>query len=266
MIFNGCGYNFRHDSSFKADRPHGAGGNICMFIRSPARITLNGQNHYVKGNTAIVYRKNSPHIYGAHNAPFVNDWVRFLSDEAEIEYLENLGIQFDTIIECPNIYDLSQIVKMLSVESRSGSKYTQEIIASLLNVLFLKLSDCITQNPSVSVQLTEKLINLRNNIYSLPQNNWSIKDICRSLSVSPSYLQHKYKTLFDTSIKNDITASRLEYGKYLLTTTNHTVRDIAQMIGYENDVHFMYMFKKKTGLTPSGYRNASMEYTKQNEV
>ena len=29
------------------------------------------------------------------------------------------------------------------------------------------------------------------------------------------------------------------------------------MIGYENDVHFMYIFKKKTGITPTEYRNAT---------
>lgn len=261
MNLTGCGYDFRHDSSFKMNRPRGAAGNICMIIRSPARITLNGQDHYVKGNTAIVYRMNSPHIYGAHNAPFINDWVRFLADEEDFVYLEGLGIQFDTIIECPDIYDLSQIVKMMAVESRSINKNTREIIASLLHILFLKLSDCVAKKPSAPVYLAEKLQNLRNNIYSSPQNNWSIEGICQSLSISPSYLQHKYKALFDTSIKSDITASRLEYAKYLLSTTDHSVRDISQLIGYENDVHFMYIFKKKTGLTPSQYRNSSFAQT-----
>ena len=86
-----CGYNFRHDASYRADRPKGAGGYILMIIRSPARITLDGKDHFVKGNTVIVYRKNSPHIYGAHNAPFVNDWVRFQADDEDFAYFHDIA-------------------------------------------------------------------------------------------------------------------------------------------------------------------------------
>ena len=66
----------------------------------------------------------------------------------------------------------------------------------------------------------------------------------------------KYAQLFGNTIKDDIITSRLEYSKYLLTGTDHTVSKISHMVGYENDVHFMYMFKKKTGLTPSQYRRS----------
>ena len=260
MKITGCGYNFRHDSSFKADRPNGASGHIFMIIRSPARITLSGTDYFVKGNAVIVYRKKSPHIYSAHNAPFINDWVRFQAEEADFAYWESIGIPFDTIVEYPNTYDLSHLVKMLSAEYRSNNCNAQQTMATLMHHLFLKLSDCIKSKPLPNIHLTEKLTNLRNNIYSTPQNNWTIQGISQALSISPSYLQHKYKELFSSSIKADITASRLEYGKYLLSTTDHAVRDISQMIGYENDVHFMYMFKKHTGLTPSQYRHTSAKH------
>ena len=60
--------------------------------------------------------------------------------------------------------------------------------------------------------------------------------------------------------KSDIITSRLEYSKYLLDSTDHSISNISSMVGYENDVHFMYMFKKKTGFTPSQYRNSSSTY------
>ena len=252
-----CGYNFRHDANYRADRPKGAGGYILMIIRSPARITLDGKDHFVKGNTVIVYRKTSPHIYGAHNAPFVNDWVRFYPDQKDLEYLSKIGIPFDTIIEYPDIHNLSDIIRLMAAECRSTSAHSQEKRLLLLQLLFLMLSDQLSKKTQVPAHLTEKLTDLRDNIYASPEHKWTIDGICQSLSISPSYLQHKYKKLFGNSIKSDITASRLEYGKYLLSTTDHTVRDISQMIGYENDVHFMYIFKKKTGITPTEYRNAT---------
>ncbi|MBR5569784.1 MAG: helix-turn-helix transcriptional regulator [Oscillospiraceae bacterium] len=45
-----------------------------------------------------------------------------------------------------------------------------------------------------------------------------------------------------------------------LVNTNHNIATISRMVGYENDVHFMYIYKKKTGFTPTQYRRASISY------
>lgn len=260
MWVSGCGYNWCHDSSFKAERPDGAGGNILMIIRSPARITLNKKVYYTKGNCVVIYRQHSPHIYAAHNAPFVNDWVRFLLDEDEVTFWNGLGLQLDSIVELQDVHDLSHLVQLMAVESRSANKNTVESMSYLLRLIFLKLSDYAYKKPITYNQLNKKLMELRNEIYRTPQNNWSIDLICKSMNISPSHLQHKYKQLFGNSIKSDITSSRLEYAKYLLANTNHTITAIAYMSGYETDVHFMYIFKKKMGLTPSQYRNSAVSY------
>ena len=266
MWVSQCGYNWCHDASFKADRPLGASGNIIMIIRSPARITINGKVHYTKGNCVVTLRQQSHHIYAAHNAPFVNDWVRFCCTDEDNAFLASIGIKLDTIQEFPDVRELSHYVQLMAVESHAGNINAVDSMALLMRLLLLKISDYSHKNPASYTQFTKKLMALRNDIYSFPQRDWSIDTICKSMSVSPSHLQHKYKQLYGNSIKSDIIASRLEYSKYLLANTDHSISTISNMIGYENDVHFMYIFKKKTGLTPSGYRNASVEYAKQNEV
>ncbi len=81
------------------------------------------------------------------------------------------------------------------------------------------------------------------------------------MSISPFCLQHKYKQLFGNSIKSDITESRIQYSKWLLTNTHNTVAAISRMVGYANWVTFMYIFKKKTGLTQTQYRNSPAPYS-----
>ena len=260
MWISGCGYNWCHDASFKADRPEGAGGNIIMIIRSPARVTVNHKVHYTKGNCVVIYRQRSPHIYAAHNAPFVNDWVRFHCTDEDYAYLSGIGIELDSIQEFPDVRELSHFVQLMAVESHSGNINSMDSMEFLTRLLLLKLSDYSHKKPASYSQFTKKLMALRNDIYSTPQKVWSIDSICESLGVSSSHLQHKYKQLFGNSIKSDIISSRLEYSKYLLTSTDHSISTISNMIGYENDVHFMYIFKKKTGMTPSQYRNLSAAY------
>ncbi|MNC73208.1 HTH-type transcriptional regulator GadW [compost metagenome] len=52
----------------------------------------------------------------------------------------------------------------------------------------------------------------------------------------------------------DVIASRVEHAKYLLTTTDISVKKIAEMCGYASEIHFMRQFKQQLGLTPSQYR------------
>ena len=169
--------------------------------------------------------------------------------------------EFVSYIENMTVLELSQLVKLISAENHSANKNSIESMSFLLRLLFLKLSDYANKKPVSFTHLTKKLTVLRNDIYSNPQQEWSIDSICKNLDISPSYLQHKYAQLFGNTIKDDIITSRLEYSKYLLTGTDHTVNKISHMVGYENDVHFMYIFKKKTGMTPSQYRNATATHS-----
>lgn len=260
MKVSNCGYDYRHEASYMAERPFGSVGHILMILRSPARILLNGEMHYTKGNSVILYRKETPQFFYANNTEFVNDWVRFDLDQEDFAFLERIGVQFDTIMEHQDVYALSRLVKLLFIEKQSGSPTAEESMILLLRLLFLKLSDYCFQKQVISSKLSEKLAVLKNNIYSNPQNDWSIDSICQSMSISPSYLQHKYKQLFGNSIKSDITESRIQYSKWLLTNTHNTVAAISRMAGYANEVTFMYIFKKKTGLTPTQYRNSPDPY------
>ena len=92
MQISNCGYDYRHDSSYFAERPTGSMGYILMIIRSPARFDLHGQTYYLSGNNVILYHKETPQFFYAHNTEFVNDWVRFDLDADDIIFLEPLPL------------------------------------------------------------------------------------------------------------------------------------------------------------------------------
>ena len=78
--------------------------------------------------------------------------------------------------------------------------------------------------------------------------------MCKNLGISRSYLQHLYKQYFGVSVTQDIKLCRMEHAKYLLSGTDMTVATIASECGYVTDVHFMRMFRRMTGISPSDYR------------
>lgn len=256
MEITHCGFDMQHSSGFKVLRPTGLGEYLLLIMRSPVCVIVNEKTHYTKGHSVILFHKDTPHFFAADNKPYINDWIQFQADEADLQFLSEISLKFDTLIEYADAYVLSRLVKQICTERGSNNKNANKSVKLLLELLFLKLSDLDVEESTFSSHLSEQLSILRNNIYSSPQNDWSIDRICKTMSISPSYLQHKYKQMFHTGIKRDITLSRLELSRHLLSNTALSIAEISRRVGYENDVHFMRVFKKETGFTPSQYRKS----------
>ena len=257
MEISNCGYNYRHPSDFRIHRPNGSGDNMLLIVRSPAFFVFDGQTHYTKGNAVVVFKKGTPQIYGPLDCEYVNDWVHFDANEADEAYFSRLDIPLDTIMEFQSVSELTKLIRYMCFEKYSNNRHFTQSTALYFHLLLLKISDLCVRHRMPYSALSHKLTALRNDIYTNPQENRNINDIAKELSVSVSYLQHQYKRLFQNGIKRDITVSRMEYSKYLLFNTDYTVAAISHLCGYENDVHFMRIFKRENGCTPTQYRNSN---------
>ena len=256
MKITNVGYHYRHPSGFCIDRPHGSGDYILLIIKTEAFAFFNGNRTTVPQNSAIVFKKGTPQLYGADLCEFVNDWIHFELDESEEQAISALGVPFDTVIPLRDATEFSGFIKSIFLERYSQNFHKEAAMQRYFDLIFFKLSERINQqSPENEHRYYDRFCVLRNQIRLEPQVNWNIDAISKRMNLSRSYLQHLYKLFFGVSIVSDIQSSRMEYAKYLLTSTDMTVAGISRLCGYENDVHFMRLFKKAIGTTPSGFRN-----------
>lgn len=250
------GYNYRHSPDFCIDRPHGSGDYLLLIIKSEAFLVLCGERMIVPPNSAIIFKKGTPQHYGAVCGKYINDWIHFDIEESEERVIAELSVPFDTVIPLCEATELSAFIKNIVIERYSQNMHREATMQRYFDLLLLKLSENINhQNPEQEHPYYNKFYMLRNEIQLEPQADWSIDGICKRMMLSRSYVQHLYKLFFGTSIMTDVQSSRMEHAKYLLSATNMTVTGISESCGYENDVHFMRVFKKVTGITPSEFRN-----------
>ena len=256
-----CGYNYRHDTDYTTDRPEGLDEYLLLIIRSPAHIRISNADHYIKNNAVILYRKGTPQYIAAHNSEYINDWILFRLNKKDLSLISQLAIPFDTVIELSDVAKLSHYISLLFEERYSPrNRNNEQTKIFLLRLLLLKLSDLISNSQQYSSPLYIGLTILRNDILWNPQEDWSIDSICKKLSIGSTYLYKTYTELFGTSIKEDVIQARINRAKHLLTTTTYNITTISNMVGYPNDTHFMYIFRKKVGMTPSQYRKSFSTY------
>ena len=148
----------------------------------------------------------------------------------------------------PHFMFIRSCTKTIPVTALCGAEEAEKIILGMLK------SPAEQLQPSHMEQMHySELIALRRDIFECPELNWNLDECCRRLSISRSHFQKLYKRTFDVNCQQDIKQSKLNYAKKLLVGTNDTLQDIAEKCGYDYS-HFMRLFNKEVGMTPTQYR------------
>lgn len=83
-----------------------------------------------------------------------------------------------------------------------------------------------------------------------------VSDIASHFNYNESYLSHFFTSVADISLKQLILNLKIDAANILLVDTNKTISEIAAELAFSSAQHFVKVYKKKTGLTPTAYRNA----------
>lgn len=254
MEINKVGYHYRHPASFYIRRPNGSGDYLLLLVFSPSWMILEGKRITTKEPYFILYEKDVLQCYGALEEEYVDDWVHFDCDEKDLLLLDNLGIPRNKPVYLPNMYELSSLIHSMTGEFYSVNALHQQNLTLYLQIFVNKLCELFIDGKENSVQYYN-LNKVRSTIYSTPYEEYTVDALAVMAQCSRSSFQHKYKETFGVSPISDLIQARVQYGCYLLDTTDHAVSEIADMCGFQSDIHFMRQFKKNVGCTPTQYRN-----------
>ncbi|MCM1568460.1 MAG: AraC family transcriptional regulator [Roseburia sp.] len=245
------GYNGTHSEDFVYGLPQGHDSYLLLLTSTPAAFCIEGEMQEYPAHSAILYTPGSQVLYRACGETYMNDWIRFHSDEAFVEQLpiKNMPFTVNDVEYCHNLFML------LTWEASYSSANSDLILSHLLRTLFLKLHESCTDQEGLSH--SQAIIDLHKRIYNNPQLPWSVSRMAEELHLSTGYLQLLYKKMFGSSCMDDVITERLRRAKNQLIGSSKSIRDIAEECGYNNIEHFCRQFHRYIGCSPSQYRKAS---------
>lgn len=83
----------------------------------------------------------------------------------------------------------------------------------------------------------------------------TIESVANELTMTPRYLSDALKAETGKTAKEHLHLHMIDKAKDLLLESNVTVAAVAYNLGFEYPQYFARLFKKKTGMTPTEYRN-----------
>ncbi|UZR97405.1 AraC family transcriptional regulator [Chondrinema litorale] len=159
---------------------------------------------------------------------------------------------------------ISDIAKKIAQEyNQKIDRYTQELIVVNLETMLKYCKRYYDRQFYTRTNLNKDYINkferfLKTYFTSNKLIEFGLPTIAQcgeALNMSGHYLSDLLKTETGKSAKEHIHLYLIEKAKTILLSTNNSISQVAYDLGFEYPQHFSKLFKNKTGLSPSEYRN-----------
>lgn len=83
----------------------------------------------------------------------------------------------------------------------------------------------------------------------------SLEELASKIGLSPYYFSREFKKEIGVPPHQYLLETRISYAEYLLSSTEKPVSEIAYLSGFKDTHLFTPCFRKRTGMTPSAYRD-----------
>lgn len=253
-------YDAAHPDNFEFDIPEGHDCWLLLLTHTPAIFFVDNEYRKYPANCAILYKPNQKIYYRACEDKYVNDWIRFYTDETYVTATPIVcGVPF--AVHDPDY--CHKLYQLLVTEDILDNNFKGISIDNLLRVLFNKLLESYNSKP---VSPLYKCLNeLKMEIYRNPELDWTVSKMAERLNVCVGYLEVIYKETFGVTCIDDVISSRIELAKKHLVYYHYRISEIAAICGYHNVEHFSRQFKKITGLSPNNFRKDPFQLYKADD-
>jgi AraC-like DNA-binding protein len=152
-----------------------------------------------------------------------------------------------------------QLILHEIINCKMQGAYRQMFLESKALGLLLCFQKCNTkpQNDCASCKFLvkpvekEKIYKAKEIILSRLNNPLTIPELSLEVGINQCYLKKGFKEIFGITVYDFVQEQRMLKAKLLLTTTDFTVSQVADEIGFSSMSNFSSAFKKHTGVFPS---------------
>ena len=232
---------------------------IHFVTKGSGRLHINEHVFELSAGDAFIIPAGKISYYEASKEePWHYAWISFMGISSE-SYLYQIMTSADEayIIRGLDVEKYKSLIfEILAMEGNPTSQYFEAngILYRIMSRLFEDISfseeswgkDSIADEIKfyLDTNYAEKLV---------------LKDVAKVFGIHPNYMTRTFHEKFGTSPKKYLMELKMKKACRLLTTTALSVSVISGSLGFEDQLAFSRVFKKKYGAAPSDYRRNSRE-------
>lgn len=222
---------------------------LIFSLRTAVTVCVDDQAIRVhEGEGLLVFPFQFHHYIQPENEAL--SWLFVTFDLAEVEDLEPL--RNHPFVLTPELRPLVEEL-VATYETEHGADLPVLLLALLLARLRRKTGTAPAVQPA-SVPAPRLVIRV-NQLAQRTQESLGLRDLARTLGISPSHLRARFRASCGVSIGRHLRRLRLERACGLLRLGQQRVSEVAEQCGFSSIYSFSRAFRQAYGVSPMAYRH-----------
>lgn len=225
---------------------------LIMYIKKGACDIDFGNQHYrACENQIVLLDCYSPHSYYTSEG-WEAEWLHFDGVCAR-GYYEAVTAGGSPVITLKNNYRFEKYLHMIYMQFKDSPPIKEALINNyIVNILTELLIGKEYRNANVlpASIIEDSIVYINDHL----TDELSLNELAEQASLSPFYFSRLFKKETGFSPHNYIITTRINNAKFLLRTSDASIKNICFTTGFTSESSFCTTFKKETGITPSEYR------------
>jgi AraC-like DNA-binding protein len=256
LLVKSCGhYKLIHLKKMATIRPNGRRDYQLLYVsEGTAHFNLEGTRYDIGKGGAFLYQPGIPqdYYYLLQEKPDIY-WIHFTGKGVE-RLLTSLGffaggpIQFQAKEEFAELFE--KIITELRMDRLSNIEMAEAYFKQMLILMSRNYHTDVREKRGYH-SMFDEVVDLIHHEY---QKDINISSLADHYHISCCWFIREFKRYTGYSPKQYVTNLRLQNAKELLNNHSLSISDVANLVGYDNQLYFSRIFHKYTGMSPSEYR------------
>ena len=257
MVVGSCGtYRLKKRPMLPTYWKKGRRDYQILYVASgKAHFWFNGIEEIVDSGHMVLYKPKEvqKYVYYVEDHPEVF-WIHFTGYDVK-NILEYHGISLNQhVFYSGTLPEYKMSFRKIIRELQQCEYGYEDYIASSFNNILLLVSRQQQNGENYTVTIPEEIemaVSYFNENYN---TKISVAQYAESLHISTNWFIRNFKQHMKMSPAQYLLSLRMVNAQSLLENTDYSVGEIAEIVGYDNQLYFSRVFKKEYGISPAQYR------------
>ena len=233
---------------------------ILYVANGKTHFWFDGREEIVSTGHMVLYKPEEiqKYVYYLEDNPEVF-WIHFTGSDVK-NILEYHGISLDEhVFYCGVLPDYKALFRKIIQELQLCRYGYEDYIVSLFKDILLLVDRQQHEQKKATGNVQEQIERAAAYFNENYNTKISIDDYAESLHISTNWFIHNFKQYAGMSPAQYILSLRMVNAQSLLERTTYNIKEISEIVGYENPLYFSRVFKKEIGKSPAQYRKLQSE-------
>ena len=231
---------------------------LFYIVGGKGQFLIEDQLHPVNVNNLVVINPNVTHTEVSLNAQPM-EYIVLGIDGVALATGDNSNGQYNILDHFESV-EVSSCLRNILREMEQKNTGYEDICQAYMEILIIRLMRSIDLSVSADSQpgtgnrqcaAAKRYIDLHF------KEALTLEHLAEEVHMNKFYLSHAFKREYGISPINYMNSRRISESKYLLTETDLSMSQIAQLLGFSSLSYFSQVFRKTQGVSPLEFRQSS---------